>query len=100
MSFPLSTPDELADEPERAPLEILLAAAEISRRALFAAHPELLDRGYLNDEPEISARQCIAAAVLSALETLSESAEHYRAHLDNLAARSRPTRRDNDDTNF
>lgn len=100
MNYPLSTPDELADEPERAPLEILLAAAEITRRSLLAAHPELLDRGYLNDEPEISPRQCIAAAVLSALELVSATAEQYCAHLDNLAARPRPKRTGNDDINF
>jgi len=100
MTLPLSTPYELADEPELAPLEILLAAAEVSRRALLAAHPELIDRGYLDAEPEISPRQCIAAAVLCAIETVSEVAEHYRAHLDNLAARTRPKRNDDDPTNF
>ena len=93
INFILSTPDEIADEPELAPLQILLAAAEISRRTLLAAQPELLDRS-LVDEPEITPRQCIAASILAALDLLAEAAENYCAHLDHLAARRRPGRRD------
>ena len=96
MHLPLSTPDELAEEPELAPLLILLPAAEVTRRALLAAHPELIDRGYLADEPEISPRQCLAAGLLVALEAISEAAEIYRAHLDHLAARARPARAEPD----
>jgi hypothetical protein len=92
--LPLSTPDELAEEPELAPLEILASVAEIARRALLAAHPELTCRDFIDEEPEVSARQCIAAAILSTLEVLGESVEHYRAHLDNLA--SRPRHHDDD----
>ena len=91
MKLPLSTPDELADEPELAPLHILASAAEVTRRALLAAHPELIDRAFLAEEPDISARQCLAAALLVALEGVAEMAEYYCAHLDNLAAR-RPCR--------
>lgn len=94
MTLPLSTPDELADEPELAPLLILLAAAEITRRALLAAHPELLDPGFLADEPEVSPRQCLAASLLVSLETATTAGENYRAHLDHLAARTRPTKMD------
>jgi hypothetical protein len=90
MRFPLSTPDELAEEPELAPLEILRSAAEVSRRALLAAHPELTERQFLDEDPEVTARQYIAAGILSTLESLSESIQHYTVHLDNLAARRPP----------
>ena len=101
MSFPLSTPDELAEEPELAPLEILRSAAEVSRRAILAAHPELDCRNFIDEEPEITPRQCIAASILSMLEVLTESVKHYQAHLDNLAARRRPVKRpDDNDINF
>lgn len=101
MRYPLSTPDELADEPELAPLVILGSAAEVSRRALLAAHPELLDRGFLDEEPEVTARQCIAASILASLNMLTEAIRHYQAHLDNLAAR-RPSKPadDEDDIPF
>jgi hypothetical protein len=92
LNFILSTPGELADEPELAPLHILLAAAEVTRRTLLAAQPELTDRGSLLDEPEISPRQCLAAAILVSLEDVAEAAERYCAHLDHLAARTRPHR--------
>ena len=91
--FLLSTPDEIADDPELAPLQILLAAAEISRRALLAAQPELIDRSFV-DDPERTPRQCFAASILAALDLLAEAAENYCAHLDHLAARARPRRRD------
>ena len=54
MRLPLSTPEEIADEPELAPLEILSSAVEVSRRALLAAHPELKCRVFVGEEPEIS----------------------------------------------
>ena len=94
--LPLSTPDELADEPELAPLHILASATDITRRALLAAHPELIDRGdFLIDEPDLSARQYLAGALLGAIDNLSELVETYCAHLDHLAARRRPLRSDN-----
>jgi hypothetical protein len=96
MHFPLSTPDELAEEPELAPPEILGSVAEIARRALLAALPELTCRDFIDQDPEVTARQCIAAAILATLEVLTESVEHYRAHLDNIAAR-RPLKRHHDD---
>jgi hypothetical protein len=101
MRFPLSTPGELAEEPELAPLVILGSAAEVSRRALLAAHPELLDRCFLGEEPEVTARQCIANSILESLGVLIESIRHYQAHLDNLAAR-RPIKpaADEDDIPF
>ncbi len=89
MTLPLSTPAELAEEPELAPLEVLQSAAEVSRRALLAAHPELACRAFVGEEPEISARQCMAAGLLATLEVLLESVEYYRAHLDHLAFRTR-----------
>ena len=94
MSLPLSTPDEIADEPELAPLLILLTAAEVTRRALLAAQPELLDSSFLADEPGISPRQCLAASLIVALETATTLGENYRAHLDRLAARTRPIKMD------
>jgi len=97
--LPLSTPGELAEEPELAPLEILRSAVEVSRRALLAAHPELAERDYLDEDPEITARQCIAAGILATLEVLAESVQHYVAHLDNLAGRH-PAQRDDDDMPF
>jgi hypothetical protein len=87
MTLPLSTPEELAEEPELGPLEVLQSAAEVSRRALLAAHPELECRAYVGEEPEISARQCLAAGLLASLEVLVEAVENYRAHLDHLACR-------------
>ena len=97
MTLPLSTPEELAEEPELAPLGVLQSSAEVSRRALLAAHPELTRRAFVGEEPEISARQCMAAGLLATLEVLLESVEHYRAHLDNLACR---TRQPDDDSPF
>jgi hypothetical protein len=94
MSFFLSTPDELAEEPESAPLEILRSATDVSRRALLAAHPELAEDHLLDEDPEVTPRQCLAANVLSALHTLAEAIRRYQAHLDNLAARHSPKRDD------
>ena len=98
--FPLSTPDELADEPELAPLEILSGVAEISRRALLAAHPELTSLDFIGEDPDVTARQCIAAAILGTLDSLSASVKHYRAHLDSLASRCPASRRADDDVPF
>ncbi len=92
MTLPLSTPEELAHEPELAPLEVLQSAAEVSRRALLAAHPELDCRAFVGEEPEISPRQCLAAGLLATLEVIIESVENYRAHLDHLACRRLSTR--------
>jgi hypothetical protein len=95
MRFPLSTPGELADEPELAPLEILRSVAEVSRRALLAAQPDLASRESLDEIPDVTPRQYIAASILGTLELLSEAVDHYVAHLDGLAGR-RPTKRDDD----
>jgi len=97
MSFLLSTPLELAEEPESAPLEILRSATDVSRRALLAAHPELAEGDFIDEEPAVTPRQCLAASILSTLETLANSIRRYQAHLDNLAAR-RP--RSDDDIPF
>jgi len=94
MTLPRSIPAERADQPALAPLEILQSAAEVSRRALLAAHPELDCRDFLGEEPEISARQCMAAGLLATLEVLAEALENYRAHLDHLACRGTPKRYD------
>ena len=100
MSFSLSTPDELEDEPELAPLEILRVAAEVSRRTLLAAHPELLSRDFIAEEAEISPRQCIAANILATLETLAEAVTHYQSHLDHLAGRQPIRRVDDNEIDF
>jgi len=99
MRFPLSTPWELAEEPELAPLVILRSAAEVSRRALLAAHPDLESRDSIDEVDEVTPRQYIAASILAALELLTEAVDHYGAHLDNLAAR-RPAKRTDDDIPF
>jgi 2-oxo-4-hydroxy-4-carboxy--5-ureidoimidazoline (OHCU) decarboxylase len=100
MTLPLSTPEELADEPELAPLEVLQSAAEVSRRAILAAHPELGCRAFVGEEPEISSRQCMAAGLLATLEVIIESVENYRAHLDHLAFRRLSKRDRADDIPF
>lgn len=100
MTLPLSIPEELAEQPELAPLEILQSAAEVSRRALLAAHPELDCRDFVGEEPEISARQCMAAGLLATLEILGKAIENYRAHLDHLASRPRARKRYGDDIPF
>jgi hypothetical protein len=99
MSFPLSTPGELAEEPELAPLEILRSVAEVSRRALLAAHPDLASRDSLDEIPDVTPRQYIAASILGTLELLTETVDHYVAHLDDLAGR-RPIKRSDDDIPF
>jgi len=100
MTLPLSTPEEIAEEPELAPLEVLQSAAEVSRRALLAAHPELECRSFVGEESEISARQCMAAGLLATLEIIIESVENYRAHLDHLACRRLSNRDQGDDIPF
>jgi hypothetical protein len=71
MRFPLSTPGELAEEPQLAPLEILRWAAEVSRRAILAAHPDLDSRASLDEVSDVTPRQYIAASILATLELLS-----------------------------
>ena len=100
MRFPLSTPEELSSEPELAPLVILGATAEVSRRALLAAHPELAEGDIIAEDPEVTARQCLAAAILTALQGLDEALARYGAHLDSLAARRPIQPVDKDDFPF
>ncbi|MGB8259777.1 MAG: hypothetical protein WCE75_05485 [Terracidiphilus sp.] len=99
MRFPLSTPGELAEEPELAPLEILRSAAEVSRRAILAAQPDLASRESLDEVPDVTPRQYIAASILGTLDLLAEAVDHYVAHLDDLAGR-RHARRTDDDIPF
>jgi hypothetical protein len=87
MQLPLSNPQGLASDPELAALEIALCSAEIARRALFAAYPELVSSGdFFIEEPNVAPRQCLAVAVVSALDTLIDAVEHYRAHLENCTS--------------
>ncbi len=95
MSLPSSSPDALARDPELASLEILACAADTARRALFAEYPELACELFVED-PDASARQCLALAVLCHLDSLADSIAVYRAHLDNVASASLRRIRDND----
>jgi hypothetical protein len=101
MNLPLSNPDQLAADPELAALEMLGSSAAIARTALFGACPELISCGdFLLEEPDATPRQCLAVAVVAALDSLIEAIEHYRAHLDNLASRRGISKRDPDDVPF
>jgi hypothetical protein len=101
MNLPLSTPDELTVDPELAALEMVGSAAAIARTALFAAYPELIAGGdFFIEEPGVSPRQCLAVAVVTSLDSLIDSIEHYRAHLDNLASRPGSSTSNADDIPF
>lgn len=95
MTLPSSSPDALARDPELAALEILDCAADTARRVLFAEYPELACGDVFVEQPGVTARQCLAVALLTAIEALGDSVGHYRALLDNLAHR-RAHRQDND----
>lgn len=88
MTTPLVTEDQLASAPELAVLAVVGHAAAVARHALFAAHPELLSGDFLVEEPDVTPLQCLAVALLTSLDTLVAAADHYRRHLDNLAARA------------
>ena len=97
MTLPLSTPDELAADPELAALEILGSAAAIARKALFASYPELVSCGdFFIEQADVAPRQCLAVAIVTSIDTLVDVIEHYRSHLDNLAA-CRGVKSTNDD---
>ncbi len=81
-----STPEQLAEAPELAALEILDCAASVANRALLASSPELLDHDFLLEHANITPRLCLGAAVLSALDTLTVAVERYRVYLDQLAS--------------
>lgn len=98
MNTPPSTPETLARDPELAALEILDAAADIARRALFAAYPEIVGGDFFVEQPNVTARQCLTVGLLTSIDVLAEAIEHYRAHLDNLASAS--LARSSDDTDF
>jgi hypothetical protein len=101
MSLPLSTPDQLAADPELAALEMLGSSAAIARTALFASYPELINCGdFFIEEPDATSRQCLAVAVVTALDLLIDSIDHYRAHLDNLASRRGISKADHNDIPF
>lgn len=86
MSFPSSSPDTLARDPELAAIEVLEYAADTARRALFAEYPELARGDVFVDQVDVSAQQCLAVALLKDIDALTESVEQYRAHLINLAS--------------
>jgi hypothetical protein len=91
MRLPDSTPAELAEDPELAALELLGHGADVARRALIASYPELAPAGdFFVEEARVSARQCLAVALFSALDTLTDAIDHYRAHVDNCASRRGP----------
>ena len=98
MATLLVTEDQLAAAPELAVLDVVGHAAAVARHALFAAHPELLSGDLLVEEPDVTPLQCLAVALLTSLDALLDAADHYRRHLDNLAARAAPAavRRDDD----
>jgi hypothetical protein len=101
MSISLSTHDELAANPELAALEMLGSTAAIARTALFATYPELISCGdFFVEETDVTPRQCLVVAVVTALDTLIDSIEHYRGHLDNLASRRAVSKAGADDTPF
>ncbi len=79
-------PEQLAEAPELAALEILDCAANAASRALLAACPELLEHDFLLEQSSVTPRLCLGAAVLSAIGTLSIAVERYRVHLDQLAS--------------
>ena len=90
MATPLVTEDQLAAAPELAVLAVVGHAAAVARHALFAAHPDLLSGDFLVEEPDVTPLQCLAVALLTALDTLLDAGDHYRRHLDNLAACAAP----------
>jgi hypothetical protein len=81
-----ATPEQLAETPELAALEILDCAAHVAYHALLAASPELMEHDFLLEHGSITPRLCLGAAVLSALDTLTIAVERYRVHLDQLAS--------------
>jgi hypothetical protein len=85
LDLPRATPEQLAEAPELAALEILDCAAHVAYRALLATSPELLDHDFLLEHANITPQLCLGAAVLSALDTLTVAVERYRVHLDQLA---------------
>lgn len=101
MSLRLSTPDELAADPELAALEMLGSSAAIARTALFAEYPELVSCGdFFIEKPEATAQQCLAFAVVAALDSLIDAIDHYRALIDNLASRRGFPKGGPDDASF
>ncbi len=91
-----ATPEQFAEAPELAALEILDCAADVASRALLAAAPELLDHDFLLEHASITPRLCLGAAVLSALSTLTLAVERYRVHLEQLASLRLRKTEDND----
>lgn len=91
-----SSPDALARDPELASLEILAATADTARRALFAEYPELACGDAFAEQADVTARQCLAVALLTHLDLLADSIALYRAHLDNLESDSPRRTRDID----
>jgi hypothetical protein len=81
-----ATPEQMAEAPELAALEILDCAADVASRALLAASPELLERDFLLEHAAVTPQLCLGAAVLSAIVTLTVAVERYRVHLEQLAS--------------
>jgi len=83
---PRATPEQMAEAPELAALEILDCAADVASRALLAASPELLEHDFLLEHAAVTPQLCLGAAVLSAIVTLTVAVERYRVHLEQLAS--------------
>jgi hypothetical protein len=96
VSTPTSSPEALSRDPELAALEILAAATDIARRALFATYPEIVGGDFFVEQPDVTARQCLTVGLLTSIDVLADAIEHYRAHLDNLASVSLARVHDND----
>lgn len=78
MALEPASPDKLLTAPELACLEVLNAAADAAHRALLAAHLDLAEGDGFLEEPYVTAEQCLAAAVFSAIELLTAAIERYR----------------------
>ena len=85
--FPPVTPEQLAEWPELAALEILEATLATTTRALVAANPALLSPDNFESEGQTTPQNCLAAAVLSSVHTLGLALNRYRVHLAQLERR-------------
>src|SRR5262245_34719986 len=86
MTPTLSSIDQIAGASELAAVEILACTADTTRRALFATHPNIECAGpYFAETCEATVRECLATAIVTAIDLLVDAIEHYRAHVDNLA---------------
>jgi hypothetical protein len=81
-----ATPEQLAEWPELAALEVAASAADTAARAIMATFPSLQVPDFLLDHDDVTPQLCLAAAALTALGAVETAVERYRVHLDQLAA--------------